>query len=209
MARRQPGRWVTILTSTVIATLISSGLSYYQIDLARKDNRASIVRQNLIDLQDNLVRLVASAKHVYLSDVENNNGTGTWKNYTDKTAVREVVDLTTQLNARVVRVNDPILTKHINAVQAAVSALVDARSRRDVELAAGRMVQHSELANKRFANCLSLSCEVSISVLRLARSIDCGAACRLRRRVGEAGSPVPVVSLPALRAAGGRPQGRP
>jgi hypothetical protein len=51
----EPGFWKTVFTSTVIATFLSSGLSFYQINLARQDNRTSIRRQTLKDLQGSLV----------------------------------------------------------------------------------------------------------------------------------------------------------
>lgn len=79
MATRQPGFWKTVLTSTVLATLLTSGLSFYQINLARQDNRASIKRQTLKDLQGSLVNYVNSAKHVYSIGLHHFIETHEWK----------------------------------------------------------------------------------------------------------------------------------
>jgi hypothetical protein len=49
--KRRGGLLAAILTSSFIATAISSSLSFYQVSSARADNDASIRREALVQLQ--------------------------------------------------------------------------------------------------------------------------------------------------------------
>jgi hypothetical protein len=154
VATRQPGFWKTVLTSTVIATLLSSGLSFYQINLARQDNRASIKRQTLKDLQGSLVSYVNGAKHVYSISLHRFIETREWRNHTNLEADKEVAYAATQVEAYVVQVNDAILTKHIRALQREIAIISDSRSRPVVEQAARNMGLHFGKANERVGTLL-------------------------------------------------------
>lgn len=154
MAARQSGFWRTVFTSTVIATILTSGLSFYQINLARQDNRTSIKRQTLKDLQGSLVNYVNGAKHVYSISLHRYIETREWKTHIDLGADKEVAYAATQVEAYVVQVNDASLTKHIRALQREIALISDGRSRPAVEQAARNMGQHFGKANERLGKLL-------------------------------------------------------
>ena len=154
MVSRQPGFWKTVFTSTVIATVLTSGLSFYQINLARKDNRASIMRQTLKDLQGSMVSYVNGGKQVYLTSLHHYLRTRKWQNHLSLAADKEVGNAATQVEAYVVQVDDPALSKHIRNLQKDIGIVSDSNSRPTVEQAARDMKKHFGLANDRLGKLL-------------------------------------------------------
>ena len=100
-------------------------------------------------MQDRLSDLIKSGKDVYLIALNNYRQTHRWNNHTDLEAEKRLGHASTDIGAHVVRVNDGILAKHVQATRAAIFALDNSTSREAAERAGKTMDEHGNLANQR------------------------------------------------------------
>jgi replicative DNA helicase len=135
--------------STFVATLLTAGLTYYQIRAARADNSASIRRDALVQLQDSLVELVNAQKTIYLITLKNFRKTGKWTSQLDLNAEQKRAHADTKVDAFLVRVNDQVLTESVRAMQKNVFQVANTVSREDAEKLSVILDKNFEISQQR------------------------------------------------------------
>lgn len=146
---------ISVGASTLFATLLTSLLTVYQINLARADNSASIKRDALVKLQDGLVELVNAQKKIYLITLHNYQDTGEWRSHRDIEAEERRASADTQVDALLVRVNDQSLTRRVKALQKNVFDMSNTVVREDAEKISGSLESNFSKAQQRIGELLS------------------------------------------------------
>jgi hypothetical protein len=152
--QQRSGLLAAILTSTLVATLISSGLSFYQISSARADNSASLRREALVQLQAGLIDLTNAQKSIYLITLREFLKTGEWKTQIDLRAEENRAHSDTKVDALTVRVADPELTQQVKALEKNVFDISSTVSREDAEHLSVTLDRNFEKTQRRIGELL-------------------------------------------------------